>query len=47
MTAITPRSAEIDPSAGRPIDAIRVARTLLHTTRTAGLATLDPGGHPY
>lgn len=47
MTAITARGAEIDPSAGRPIDAIRVARSLLHTTRVAALATLDPGGYPY
>ncbi|MET0172782.1 MAG: HugZ family protein [Agrobacterium vaccinii] len=45
---ITPRSATIEPSAGAPFEAIRVARDVLHTSRTAGLATLDPhSGYPY
>ncbi len=47
MPAITPRGLEIKLDAGRPIDAIRVARTLLRTNRLAALATLDPGGYPY
>ncbi len=45
---ITPRSATIEPSAGAPFEAIRVARDVLHTSRIAGLATLDPhSGYPY
>ncbi len=45
---ITPRNATIEPSAGAPFEAVRVARNVLHTCRTAGLATLDPGsGYPY
>ncbi|MBN7806045.1 HugZ family protein [Agrobacterium rosae] len=45
---ITPRTATIEPSAGAPFEAIRVARDVLHTCRTAGLATLDPdSGYPY
>jgi len=47
MPAITPSGVEIDPDAARPIDAIRVARTLLRTNRVTTLATLDPGGYPY
>lgn len=47
MSAITPTNLEIDPDAARPIDAIRVARTLLRTNRVTTLATLDPSGHPY
>ena len=47
MDAITPRGIEIDRSSARPMDAIRVARTLLRISRAAGLATLDPGGYPY
>lgn len=47
MPAITPTGREIDPNAARPIDAIRVARTLVRTNRVTTLATLDPGGHPY
>ena len=47
MSAITPTNLEIDPDAARPINAIRVARTLLRTTRVTTLATLDPGGYPY
>ena len=47
MQAITPRGLEINPDAARPIEAIRVARTLLRTTRITTLATLDPGGYPY
>ena len=45
---ITPRNATIEPSAGAPFEAVRVARDVLHTSRTAGLATLDPhSGYPY
>ncbi|KXG85981.1 HugZ family protein [Agrobacterium bohemicum] len=45
---ITPRNANIEPSAGAPFEAVRVARDVLHTCRTAGLATLDPqSGYPY
>ncbi|MGV1869862.1 HugZ family pyridoxamine 5'-phosphate oxidase [Agrobacterium rosae] len=45
---ITPRNATIEPSAGAPFEAVRVARDVLHTCRTAGLATLDPrSGYPY
>ncbi|WP_284776372.1 HugZ family protein [Agrobacterium sp. lyk4-40-TYG-31] len=45
---ITPRNASIEPSAGAPFEAVRVARDVLHTSRTAGLATLDPhSGYPY
>lgn len=47
MNAITPRGIEINRAAARPIDAIRVARTLLRTTRVASLATIDPSGYPY
>ncbi len=47
MPAITPRGVEINLDAARPIEAIRVARTLLRTNRVTTLATLDPGGHPY
>ena len=48
MAAITPRGAKIEPSAGAPFEAIRVARDVLHTCRVAGLATLDPeNGYPY
>ncbi len=47
MPAITPSGVEIDPDAARPIDAIRLARTLLRTNRVTTLATLDPGGYPY
>ncbi|MCZ7467036.1 HugZ family protein [Rhizobium rhizogenes] len=45
---ITPRGAKIEPSAGAPFEAVRVARNVLHTSRTAALATLDPvSGYPY
>ncbi|MES5099601.1 pyridoxamine 5'-phosphate oxidase family protein [Agrobacterium sp. BA1120] len=45
---ITPRSATIEPSAGAPFEAVRVARDVLHTCRIAGLATIDPqSGYPY
>ncbi len=47
MPAITPRGVEINRDAARPIEAIRVARTLLRTNRVTMLATLDPGGYPY
>jgi len=47
MPAITPRGVDINLDAARPIEAIRVARTLLHTNRVTTLATLDPGGYPY
>jgi putative heme iron utilization protein len=48
IAAITPRTANIEPSAGAPFEAVRVARDVLHTSRTAGLATLDPqSGYPY
>lgn len=47
MNVITPRGIEINADAARPIDAIRVARHLLHTTRVASIATTDPGGYPY
>lgn len=47
MPAITPRGVEINLDAARPIEAIRVARTLLRTSRVTTLATLDPGGYPY
>lgn len=45
---ITPRTAKIEPSAGAPFEAARIARDVLLTSRTAGLATLDPAsGYPY
>lgn len=45
---ITPRGAKIEPSAGAPFEAVRVARDVLHTSRTAALATLDPVSfYPY
>ncbi|UXT49384.1 HugZ family protein [Agrobacterium tumefaciens] len=45
---ITPRGAKIVPSAGAPFEAVRVARDVLHTSRTAALATLDPVSfYPY
>ncbi len=45
---ITPRGARIEPSAGAPFEAVRVARDVLHTSRAAALATLDPvSGYPY
>lgn len=47
MDAITPRGLELNHEAARPLDAVRVARDLLHTTRNVALATLDPGGFPY
>lgn len=47
MNAITPRGLEINTAAARPLDAIRVSRNLLLTTRVASFATLDPGGFPY
>ncbi|WP_108883542.1 pyridoxamine 5'-phosphate oxidase family protein [Anderseniella sp. Alg231-50] len=47
MQAITPRGVEINLDAARPIEAIRVARTLLRTSRVTTLATLDPSGYPY
>jgi putative heme iron utilization protein len=47
MPAITPRGVEINLDAARPMEAIRVARTLLRTSRVTTLATLDPGGYPY
>lgn len=47
MPAITPRGVEINLDAARPIEAIRVARTLLRTNRVTTLATLDPSGYPY
>ncbi|WP_421360810.1 HugZ family protein [Agrobacterium rosae] len=48
IPVITPRTATIEPSAGAPFEAVRVARDVLHTCRTAGLATLDPqSGYPY
>lgn len=47
MPAITPRGLEINLDAARPMEAIRVARTLLRTNRVTTLATLDPGGYPY
>jgi len=48
IPVITPRNANIEPSAGAPFEAVRVARDVLHTCRTAGLATLDPqSGYPY
>lgn len=48
IPVITPRGANIEPSAGAPFEAVRVARDVLHTSRTAGLATLDPqSGYPY
>ncbi|WP_320200541.1 HugZ family protein [Agrobacterium sp. rho-13.3] len=48
LPVITPRTANIESSAGAPFEAVRVARDVLHTSRTAGLATLDPqSGYPY
>lgn len=47
MTPITPRGIELNLDAARPLDAIRVARDLVRTTRVAALATLDPSGYPY
>ncbi|KJF68307.1 HugZ family pyridoxamine 5'-phosphate oxidase [Rhizobium nepotum] len=48
LPVITPRGAKIEPSAGAPFEAVRVARNVLHTSRTAALATLDPqSGYPY
>ncbi|MEO9876352.1 MAG: pyridoxamine 5'-phosphate oxidase family protein [Anderseniella sp.] len=47
MPAITPRGVEINLDAARPMEAIRVACTLLRTNRVTTLATLDPGGYPY
>ena len=48
IPVITPRNATIEPSAGAPFEAVRMARDVLHTCRTAGLATLDPqSGYPY
>ncbi len=47
MPAITPRGIEVKLDAARPMDAIRVACTLLRTNRVTSLATLDPGGYPY
>ncbi|NWJ26699.1 HugZ family protein [Rhizobium sp. RM] len=45
---ITPRGAKIEASAGAPFEAVRVARDVLHTSRIAALATLDPvSGYPY
>ena len=45
---ITPRGAKIESSAGAPFEAVRVARDVLHTSRAAALATLDPvSGYPY
>ncbi|MDS7597564.1 pyridoxamine 5'-phosphate oxidase family protein [Agrobacterium tumefaciens] len=48
LPVITPRGAKIEPSAGAPFEAVRVARDVLHTSRTAGLATIDPeSSYPY
>jgi putative heme iron utilization protein len=48
LPVITPRGAKIEPSAGAPFEAVRVARDVLHTSRTAALATIDPqSGYPY
>ena len=47
MPAITPRGLEINLDEARPIQAVRVARTLLRTNRVTSLATLDPSGYPY
>jgi putative heme iron utilization protein len=48
LPVITPRGTKIEPSVGAPFEAVRVARNVLHTSRTAALATLDPqSGYPY
>lgn len=47
MSPITPRGIELNLAAARPMEAIRVARSMLHGARTVTLATLDPGGYPY
>lgn len=47
MPVITPRGIEVNLDTARPMDAIRIARTLLRTNRVTSLATLDPGGYPY
>lgn len=45
---ITPRGLKIEPEAGRPFEAIKVSRTLLHTSQTVALGTTDPqSGYPY
>ncbi|WP_313612735.1 HugZ family protein [Agrobacterium sp.] len=45
---ITPRGMKIEPSAGAPFEAVRVAKSVLHTCRFAALATIDPlSGYPY
>lgn len=47
-TSITPRSQEIDETAGIAFDAVHVARDLLRSARVAALSTLDPQtGYPY
>ncbi|MFC0217014.1 HugZ family protein [Pseudochelatococcus lubricantis] len=47
-TPITPRELPIDEAAALPFDAVRTARTLLHTVRRTSVATIDPGsGYPF
>jgi putative heme iron utilization protein len=48
LPVITPRGLKIEPEAGKPFEAIKVSRTLLHTSQTVALGTTDPtSGYPY
>lgn len=48
IPVITPRGMKIEPGAGAPFEAVRVAKTVLHTCRFAALATIDPvSSYPY
>jgi putative heme iron utilization protein len=48
LPVITPRGLKIEPEAGKPFEAIKVSRTLLHTSQTVALGTTDPNsGYPY
>jgi putative heme iron utilization protein len=48
LPVITPRGLEIDVTAARPFEAIKVSRELLHTSQTVALGTTDPtSGYPY
>lgn len=48
LPVITPRGLKIELEAAKPFEAIKVSRTLLHTSSTVALGTTDPiSGYPY
>lgn len=48
LPVITPRGLKIEPEAGKPFEAIKVSRELLHISQTVALGTTDSrSGYPY